>query len=54
MAADQGEARGRFNYGLCLANGQGVEQDVCEAVRYYKMAADQGEARAITKLDGLR
>ena len=34
------------NVGLCYANGTGVEKDLVEAVRCYKLAADQGNAQA--------
>ena len=36
MVADQGHEDGQCTYGVCLANGEGVEEDVCEAVRYFK------------------
>ena len=32
--------------GVLLAKGEGVPPNVSEAVRYYKMAADQGLAQA--------
>jgi TPR repeat protein len=32
--------------GVRFANGQGVAQDDAEAVRYYRLAAEQGHARA--------
>ena len=36
----------QFNLGLMYHNGQGVPQDYREAVRWYRMAADQGDADA--------
>jgi serine/threonine protein kinase len=44
MSADQGDAGGQYNYGICLKNGEGVAKDLKEAARYYKMSADQGNA----------
>jgi TPR repeat protein len=34
-------------------NGDGVEQDSAEAVRWYKKAAEQGDADAQNKVDEL-
>ena len=31
---------------MCYQNGTGVVKDEVEAVKYYKMAADQGDADA--------
>jgi len=45
-AADQGSARGRFNYGLSLWNGDGAAKDSAKAISYIKQAADQGYAPA--------
>ena len=41
-AADQGQAEGQFNYGLCLQMGYGVDVDRAEAFRYFKLAAIRG------------
>ena len=32
--------------GVCYQNGTGLVKDEVEAVKYYKMAADQGDADA--------
>ena len=32
------------NLGVCYKNGDGVSKDSKEAVRYYRLAADQGHA----------
>ena len=32
--------------GVCYEDGTGVAKDEVEAVKYYKMAADQGDADA--------
>ena len=45
-AARLGDARAQYNLGLCYAKGKGVEQDHKEAVRWYRLAADQGDAAA--------
>ena len=36
----------QFNLGFMYANGQGVQQDYAEAVKWYRRAADQGDADA--------
>lgn len=36
--------------GVCFQNGKGVEQSYTEAVKYYKLAADQGYADAQKRL----
>jgi TPR repeat protein len=42
--ADQGNALAQRNLGFMYANGQGVPQDYAEAVKWYRLAADQGDA----------
>jgi len=44
------DARAQFNLGYCYMNGQGVTQDYKECVKYYKLAADQGDADAQQRL----
>jgi TPR repeat protein len=46
LAADQGDAKAQFRYGLCLHNGEGISIDFRGAAHYFKLAADQGHARA--------
>jgi serine/threonine protein kinase len=46
MSADQGNAFGQYNYGICLNHGQGIAKNLSEATRYFKMSADQGNADA--------
>ena len=46
QAADQGDADAQYNLGLMYANGEGVPEDDAEAVRWYRLAADQGTTRA--------
>jgi serine/threonine protein kinase len=43
MSADQGNAAGQAGYGFCLENGLGIAKNLAEAVRYYKMSADQDD-----------
>jgi TPR repeat protein len=50
MAADQGNASGQLNYGVCLKNGLGVAQDFEKAATYFRMAADQGNPDAAQSL----
>ena len=42
-AAEQGVATVRCLLGLSYATGRGVPQDDAEAVRWYRLAAEQGE-----------
>ena len=41
-----GDAGAQFNLGLMYADGEGVTQDDIEAVRWLRLAADQGHATA--------
>ena len=41
-----GDPEAQYNVGECYYDGDGVEQDFVEAVRWYKKAADQGHAKA--------
>ncbi|MCD8070178.1 MAG: hypothetical protein LUE08_02175 [Akkermansiaceae bacterium] len=45
-AAEQGNAEAQYRLGECYAEGEGVEKDVKEAVRWWRKAADQGHAEA--------
>lgn len=40
-AADEGESRAQIELGNCYCKGYGVEKDSVEALRYYKLSADQ-------------
>src|SRR5262245_38658192 len=44
--ADKGSAVAQFNIGTMYANGQGVQQNYTEAVKWYGLAANQGSADA--------
>ena len=44
--AEQGNANAQYNLGVMYANGNGVPQDDVEAVKWYRLAADQGDADA--------
>jgi TPR repeat protein len=44
LSADQGNALSQYNYGFCLREGEGVEQDFRMAAYYFKLSADQGHA----------
>ena len=45
-AAEQGYADAQCNLGICYANGNGVEKNFSEAVKWYRKAAEQGYAQA--------
>jgi uncharacterized protein len=40
--AEQGDAFAQYNLGVMYANGRGVPEDDVEAVKWYRLAADQG------------
>ena len=44
--AEQGHAEAQFSLGRMYANGQGVPQDDKAAAQWYRLAAEQGNARA--------
>ena len=44
--AERGEALAQFGLGFMYWNGQGIPQNYSEAVKWYGLAADQGNARA--------
>ncbi|KAL3660206.1 hypothetical protein V7S43_014737 [Phytophthora oleae] len=46
QAADAGDALAQANYGMLLANGMGVDQDVPQALVYFNRAARQNQAFA--------
>lgn len=52
-SAEQGYADAQFNLGLMYANGEGVEQDMHEAVELFKKAAEQGHVDAQNNLGAL-
>lgn len=52
--AEQGQANAQFILGLMYAEGRGLPKDEAEAVRWYRKAADQGDADARHNLSLLR
>ena len=51
--ADKGIAEAQINLGMMFESGQGVPQDFNEAIRWYRLAADQGLIKAQKKLNFL-
>ena len=51
--AEQGDALAQNNLGVAYANGEGVAEDDEEAVKWYRKAAEQGQADAIETLKKL-
>ena len=47
----KGRGRAQRTLGLLLATGEGVPQDTAEAARWYRLAAEQGDAFAQFNLD---
>ena len=52
QAAEQGDAKAQFSLGFMYANGQGVPKDDAEAMKWYRLAADQGYAAACSLTAG--
>ncbi|MCL2757666.1 MAG: hypothetical protein FWD43_06275, partial [Coriobacteriia bacterium] len=44
--AEQGDAEAQFYVGGCYYNGEGVDKDYGEAVKWYRMAGEKGNAMA--------
>lgn len=53
MAAKQGDDNSQYHLALMYENGVGVEQNEAMAMLWFRKAADQGNPRAKTRLDGL-
>jgi len=51
--AEKGVAEAQINLGMMFEDGQGVSQDFNEAIRWYRLAADQGLTKAQEKLNFL-
>lgn len=45
-AADQGYANAQYNLGVMYRDGQGVSQDYSQALKYFTLAANQGNEAA--------
>ena len=45
-AAEQGHAEAQYNLGVMYQNGEGVQEDKREAVKWYRKSAEQGFANA--------
>ncbi len=50
---EKAEAQIHFGLGMRFENGEGVPQDYNEAIRWYRLAADQGHGKAQEKLNML-
>ena len=44
--AERGDAVAQYNLGVMYSAGKGVQQDVAQAINWYRMAAEQGLAAA--------
>ena len=51
--ADKGMPEAQINLGMMFENGQGVPQNFKKAIRWYRLAADQGLTKAQKKLSSL-
>jgi TPR repeat protein len=48
--AENGNPIAQYNLGCCYVNGDGVPQDLAEAAKWFRLAADQGIAEAEYRL----
>jgi TPR repeat protein len=46
IKAEHGDAEAQYNLGILYHDGQGVPRDDAEAVKWYRKAAEQGNALA--------
>lgn len=49
--AEQGDADAQYELGLCYFRGDKVHRDMSEAVRLYRLAAEQGHEEAEITLE---
>ena len=54
LAAEQGHARAQYNLGAMYQNGEGVEEDYEEAVKWLTKAAEQGLREAASRIDKIQ
>lgn len=52
--AEKGSAQAQYNLGVCYENGEGVEKDTFEAMKWYRIASEQGHKDAETALQKLQ
>ena len=52
-AADRGHAKAQASYADALADGSGIKKDDAEAIKYYTLAANQGEVTGKVPLENL-
>ena len=52
QAAEQNDANGVYNLGMCYLNGYGVERNRAEALRLFRQAAEAGHPEAINNIGG--
>lgn len=51
LLAEQGDANAQYNLGTMYDNGEGVREDDEEAAKWYRKAAEQGDATALAALE---
>jgi TPR repeat protein len=52
--AEQGHDFTQYNLALCYWDGEGVEKDFKQAIKWFKKAANQGDTEAQKDLDDLK
>ena len=51
--AESGDAASQYNLGMLYARGDGVDEDLAEAARWFQKAAEQGQVDAQARLGGM-
>jgi TPR repeat protein len=51
--AEAGDADSQYDLGICYSNGSGVAADKAQAVKWFKRAADAGDADALKILQSM-
>jgi TPR repeat protein len=51
--AENGDAASQYNLGMLYARGDGVDEDLAEAARWFRRAAERGQVDAQARLGGM-
>ena len=54
MAVEQNDPEAQYYLGTLYNFGDGVEEDIDEALKWYRKSADQGYEKALEKLEWLK
>ncbi|OHT05335.1 hypothetical protein TRFO_05907 [Tritrichomonas foetus] len=54
MSIDKGNSNAMNAYANMLENGEGIERNYSEAIKYYKMSFDKGNSDALIQYNNLK